>query len=79
MKALKVQDAQLKEQISAIEAEVKNELDKRGIQQMIAGTYTVRCSEVCKQQLGTASFKEKYSSLYSQFAKVITYKRLTIN
>lgn len=78
MKALKVQDAQLKEQISAIEAEVKNELDKRGIQQMIAGTYT-RCSEVCKQQLDTASFKEKYSSLYSQFAKVITYKRLTIN
>ena len=76
MKALKVQDAQLKEQISAIEAEVKN---KRGIQQMIAGTYTVRCSEVCKQQLDTASFKEKYSSLYSQFAKVITYKRLTIN
>lgn len=79
LKSLKAQDALLKEQIATIEMEVKEELDKRGVQEMIAGAYTIRYSDVYRQQLDTASFKQKYSDLYNQFAKAISYKRLTIS
>lgn len=79
LKLIKIQEAELKKRKSEIEKEIKAELEQRGVQLIKVGTYSIRYTEVCKNQLDTDAFKQSYSDLYNQFVTAIRYKRLTIN
>ena len=79
LKELKNQEANLHEQITAIEDELKAEMLKQEKQEIKVGLFTIRYTDVNTKRFDTSSFKQKYMDLYNQFLKVSCSKRFSIS
>lgn len=70
---------ELKELKEEKEAEIKKLLDEAGIEELQVGAYTVRFSNIVRNNFNTSAFKKKYLELYNAFIKQTNYRKFTIS
>ena len=79
MKALEEQKKELEAQISSLQEEIKKEMENKGLEEMKAGIFIVRFTNVLSNRFDTKSFREKYDALYKEFTKQVASRRFTIS
>lgn len=60
------------------EALVKSVLDEVGVEELKIGAFTVRFTNVVRNNFNTSAFKKKYLELYNAFIKQSNYRKFTI-
>ena len=60
------------------EATIKKVLDDAGIEELQIGAFTVRFTNVVRNNFNTTAFKKKYLELYNAFIKQTNYRKFTI-
>lgn len=60
------------------EALIKSVLDGAGLEEMKIGAFTVRFTNVVRNNFNTTAFKKKYLELYNAFIKQSNYRKFTI-
>lgn len=78
IRALEAKEAELKELRQEKEALVKKVLDEAGVEEMKIGAFTVRFTNVVRNNFNTTAFKKKYLELYNAFIKQTNYRKFTI-
>ena len=78
LKELKMMKEELENQISSIENEIKEEMTKQNVEELILDCYKIRYVDVTTNRFDTTTFKKQYEKLYEQFIKVTTSKRFTV-
>ena len=57
---------------------IKSVLDGAGVEEMKIGAFTVRFTNVVRNNFNTTAFKKKYLELYNAFIKQSNYRKFTI-
>ena len=78
IRAIEAKEAELKELRQEKEALVKKVLDEAGVEEMKIGAFTVRFTNVVRNNFNTTAFKKKYLELYNAFIKQTNYRKFTI-
>ena len=60
------------------EALIKSVLDTAGVEEMKIGAFTVRFTNIVRNNFNTTAFKKKYLELYNAFIKQSNYRKFTI-
>ena len=60
------------------EALVKSVLDEAGVEEMKIGAFTVRFTNIVRNNFNTTAFKKKYLELYNAFIKQSNYRKFSI-
>ncbi|MCD8378389.1 MAG: hypothetical protein LUB59_06345 [Candidatus Gastranaerophilales bacterium] len=60
------------------EAVIKKVLDDAGVEELQIGAFTVRFTNVVRNNFNTTAFKKKYIELYNAFIKQSNYRKFTI-
>ena len=68
----------LKKDAEAIEAEIKAELEARGVEQVETVHYKVTWRTVASTRLDTKALKEERPEIYARYASVSVSKRFTV-
>lgn len=58
--------------------QIKEFMEKEQLSELQAGAFTIRLSEVVRNNFNTSAFKKKYLELYNAFIKQSTYKKFSI-
>ena len=78
LKELKQMVEEFSTEITAIEDEIKVEMNAQGVNELIAGVFKVRWTPVTSKRFDSNSFKVRYADLYEQFTKATETKRFSI-
>ena len=78
LKRLQSKADELQAEITAIQNELKAELETQDTEELHAGEYKLRFTTVTSNRFDSKSFKVLYSDLYKQFTKQTTSRRFTI-
>ena len=57
---------------------IKSVLDNAGLEELKIGAFTVRFTNVVRNNFSTSAFKKKYLELYNAFIKQTTYRKFSI-
>ena len=68
-----------KAKADAIRDALKEEMMERGLEEMEAGTYIVRYTNIISNRFDSTTFKRLYADLYKDFTKQTTSRRFTIS
>ena len=68
-----------KAEAEAIRDEIKTEMLNRNIEELSAGQYIVRWTEILSNRFDTTGFKKIYGDLYKAFTKQTASRRFTIS
>ncbi len=66
-------------EIEAIKDTIKRELDSRGVEELEAGQYIVRWTNVLSNRLDTTAMKKAVPQVYQAFVKQTASRRFTIS
>jgi len=69
---------ELKELKEEKETLIKSVLDEAGLEELKIGAFTVRFTNIVRNNFNTAAFKKKYLELYNAFIKQSNYRKFTI-
>lgn len=78
IKVLEAQIQELDELKKEKEALVKKVLDEAGVEEMKIGAFTVRFTNIVRNNFNTTAFKKKYLELYNAFIKQSSYRKFSI-
>lgn len=78
LKELKAKAEQLAEQITAVENEIKAEMEAQGLEEMSAGAFKIRWAKFTSQRFDSAGFKKAMPEIYERFTKATESRRFTI-
>lgn len=78
IRALEAKIAELDEMKKEKEALIKSVLDEAGLEEMKIGAFTVRFTNVVRNNFNTTAFKKKYLELYNAFIKQTNYRKFSI-
>ena len=78
IRALEAKINELTEMKQEKEAIIKSALDVAGVEEMKIGAFTVRFTNVVRNNFNTTAFKKKYIELYNAFIKQSNYRKFTI-
>ncbi len=78
LKELEKQAKVLEEQMDAIKAELKADMEEKGVDEVETANYTIRWKEVESSRFDTVKFKNEFRELYNKYIKKSTSKRFTI-
>lgn len=78
IRALEAKINELDELKKEKEALVKSVLDAAGVEEMKIGAFTVRFTNIVRNNFNTTAFKKKYLELYNAFIKQSNYRKFTI-
>ena len=78
LKRLQSKADELQAEITAIQNELKAELEAQDTEELHAGEYKLRFTTVTSNRFDSKSFKALYSELYKQFTKQTSSRRFTI-
>ena len=78
IRALEAKINELTEMKQEKEAIIKSALDVAGAEEMKIGAFTVRFTNVVRNNFNTTAFKKKYLELYNAFIKQSNYRKFTI-
>ena len=79
IKALEAKLLELKELKEEKENAIKKVLDNAGIDELQVGAFTIRFTDVVRNNFNTSAFKKKYLELYNVFIKQTNYRKFTIS
>ena len=68
-----------KAKADAIRDALKEEMMERGLEEMEAGTYIVRYTNIISNRFDSTTFKRLYADLYKDFTKQTTSRRFTVS
>lgn len=72
-----IEDA--KKQAEELRSSIKEEMEARDTEELVAGTYIIRWTSVLSNRFDTTAFKKKYAEMYKEFTKQVASKRFTIS
>lgn len=78
IRAIEAKEAELKELREEKEALIKKVLDDAGVEELQIGAFTVRFTNVVRNNFNTTAFKKKYLELYNAFIKQTNYRKFSI-
>ena len=78
IKELKVMKEELENQLSALEDEVKAEMNKQNVQKLLIGTYKVLYTKYLSHRFDSTAFKAEHKALYEQYTKTSEARRFSI-
>lgn len=78
LKELEAQQKELEQQIDALKAEIKADMEAKGIEEQRAGNYIVRLTSVLTNKFDSHTFKAEHERLYSQYVKRISSERFSV-
>ena len=78
IRALEAKINELDELKKEKEALIKSVLDTAGVEEMKIGAFTVRFTNIVRNNFNTTAFKKKYLELYNAFIKQSNYRKFTI-
>ena len=78
IRALEAKIKELDEMKKEKEALVKSVMDETGLEVMQVGAFTVRFSNIVRNNFNTSAFKKKYLELYNAFIKQSNYRKFEI-
>lgn len=78
LKALEVQQKELEKQIEELKADIKSDMERKGLEEQRAGDYIVRFTTVVSNRFDSKAFREEHGKLYSQYMRVSTSRRFSI-
>ena len=78
LKRMKAKAEELAEQMSAIEAEIKAEMEAQGVEEITAGTIKIRWTKIISNRLDTAALKKAVPDIAALFTKPTESRRFTI-
>lgn len=78
IRALEAKINELKELKEEKENIIKSVMDNAGVDEMAIGSFTVRFTNVVRNNFNTSAFKKKYLELYNAFIKQTNYRKFTI-
>ena len=78
LSALESQIEELKEQAEAIKAELKADLEERGVQELKTKNFLIRWKEIVSNRLDGKALKAALPEIYSQYCKPTSNWRFTV-
>ena len=78
IRALEAKINELDELKKEKEALVKSVLDEAGLEELQIGVFTVRFTNIVRNNFNTTAFKKKYLELYNAFIKQSNYRKFSI-
>lgn len=78
IKGLEAKIKELDELKKEKESLIKSVLDEAGVEELQIGAFTVRFTNVVRNNFNTSAFKKKYLELYNAFIKQTNYRKFTI-
>ena len=75
---MKAKAEELAEQMSALEAEIKAEMEAQGVEEITAGTIKIRWTKIISNRLDTAALKKAVPDIAALFTKPTESRRFTI-
>ena len=79
IRALEAKINELDELKKEKESLVKKVLDEAGVEELKIGAFTVRFTNIVRNNFNTSAFKKKYLELYNAFIKQSTYRKFSIS
>ena len=67
-----------KAKADAIREAIKEEMVERGTEELIAGSYIVRYTNVISNRFDSTGFKRLYAELYKDFTKPVSSRRFSV-
>ncbi len=71
--------AKVKAKADAIREAIKEEMVERGTEELIAGSYIVRYTNVISNRFDSTGFKRLYADLYKDFTKTVSSRRFSVS
>lgn len=78
LKKLNAKGREVKCEQDGIRAMLKQEFEKRGVNEVKAGRYVVKQIEYSRQQFDTKVFREQQPKVYELYCKPVTVKQIEI-
>lgn len=78
LRALEAQQKELEAQAEAIRAELKAELEEKGVDELKTKNFIVRWKEIISNRLDGKALKAALPDVYGQFCKPTASRRFTI-
>ena len=70
--------AELADEISTLEDEIKADMERQGVDTLEAGKHTIRWAVVKSSRFDSRAFRETYPSIYDQYTKSTEVRRFTV-
>ena len=70
--------AELADEITTLEDEIKADMDRQGVDTLEAGKHTIRWAVVKSSRFDSRAFRETYPSIYDQYTKSTEVRRFTV-
>lgn len=78
LSTLESQIAELQEQAEAIKAELKADLEEKGVQELKTKNFLIRWKEIVSNRLDGKALKEALPEIYNQYCRASASRRFTI-
>lgn len=78
IRTLEAKIQELDEMKKEKETLIKSVLDEAGVEELQIGAFTVRFTNIVRNNFNTTAFKKKYLELYKAFIKQSNYRKFTI-
>lgn len=78
LKALESQQKELENQIEAIKAELKNDMEEKQLEQQQAGDFLIRWTKVLGSRFDCKTFQKEHEGLYNQYLKQTESRRFSV-
>ena len=78
LSALEEQIAQLQEQAEEIKAELKADLDEKGVQELRTKNFLIKWKEIVSNRLDGKALKAALPEIYSQYCRPTCSRRFTV-
>ena len=76
--SLREMAAELADEISTLEDEIKADMDRQGVDTLEAGKHTIRWAVVKSSRFDSRAFRETYPTIYDQYTKFTEVRRFTV-
>ena len=71
--------AKVKAKADAIRETIKAEMLRQGTEELTAGAYIVRYTNVISNRFDSTTFKRLYADLYKEYTKPVSSRRFTVS
>lgn len=78
LKELQRMAEELQEEITALQDDIKKEMETRGTEELIIDVFKVKWTTVISNRFDTTSFKKTHNDLYQQYIKQTKTRRFSI-
>ncbi|WP_434309230.1 hypothetical protein [Hominifimenecus sp. rT4P-3] len=78
LKEIEAQVKALEEQAEALKAEIKQDMEQKGQEEIKAGSFVVRWKTIISSKFDSKTFKAEHEALYNQYARQISGRRFTV-